>query len=169
MDFEFSSIQQIPPDFKIKGKERGRPRSYELEGTKAPDWKLKEIHGDSVSLSEIKQKVILIQFTGIGCGPCHASIPFLKKLAEDYKGKKFEIVSIETWSDNIAGIERYKDKNEMTYRFLVSEKETNDKYKVQGVPSFFILDGKRIVRKVIVGYQREETDKEIRKIIDDML
>ena len=113
LDFEFSSIQQIPADFKIKGRERGKPKSYELEGTKAPDWKLKEIYGDSISLSEIKQKVILIQFTGIGCGPCHASIPFLKKLADDYKGKKFEVVSIETWSDNIAGIERYKNKNEM--------------------------------------------------------
>lgn len=169
IDFEFNSIQQIPPDFKIKGRERGKPKSYELEGTKAPDWKLKEIYGDSISLSEIKQKVILIQFTGIGCGPCHTAIPFLKKLADDYKNKSVELVSIETWSTNIAGIERYKDKNEMNYRFLVSKKEIKDKYKILGVPSFFILDDKRIVKKVIVGYQKGYTDKAIIKIIDDML
>ena len=169
MDFEFSSIQQIPVDFKIKGRERGRPKSYELEGKKAPDWKLKEIYGDSISLSQIKQKVILIQFTGIGCGPCHASIPFLKKLADDYKSKNFELVCIETWSDNIGGIERYKDKNGMNYRFLVSKNQIKDKYKIQGVPSFFVLDEKRIIRKVIVGYQMGDTDRELRKIIDDML
>jgi thiol-disulfide isomerase/thioredoxin len=169
LDFEFSSIQQIPPDFKIKGRERGQAKSYELDGTKAPDWKLKEIYGDSISLSEIKQKVILIQFTGIGCGPCHASIPFLNKLANDYKNKNLELVCIETWSDNIAGIERYKDKNEMTYRFLVSKHEINDKYKIQGVPSFFILNEKRIIKKVIVGYQKGDTDKKIIEAINELL
>jgi len=169
LDFDFSSIQQIPPDFKIEGTERGQPKSYELEGTKAPDWKLKEIYGDSIALREMKQKVVLMQFTGIGCGPCHASIPFLKELAKDYKGKNFELVCIETWSDNIPGIERYKDKNEINYKFLVSKKEVTDKYNVQAVPSFFILNEKRIIKKVIVGYQNGETDKAIRKIIDDML
>ncbi|MBC7124786.1 MAG: TlpA family protein disulfide reductase [Bacteroidales bacterium] len=169
IDFEFSSIQQIPPDFKIKGREIGKPKSYELEGTKAPEWKLKEICGDSIALSELKQKVILIQFTGIGCGPCHASIPFLKKMADDYKDKSFELVCIESWSDNIAGIERYKVKNELNYRFLVSKKEITDKYKIQGVPTFFILDDKRVIIKVIVGYKKEETDKEIIKIISDIL
>jgi thiol-disulfide isomerase/thioredoxin len=169
MDFEFSSLQQIPADFKIKGRERGKPKSYELEGTKAPDWKLKEIYGDSISLSQIKKKVILLQFTGIGCGPCHSSIPFLKKLASDYNDKDFTVVSIETWSNNIGGIERYKDKNKMNYRFLVSKTETKDRYKIQGVPTFFILDRKRMIKKVVVGYQEGETDREIIKIIEDML
>ncbi len=169
LDFEFSSVQQIPADFKIKGRERGEPKSYELEGTTATDWKLKEIYGDSISLRELEQKVILIQFTGIGCGPCHASIPFLKKIAVDYKGKDFELICIETWSNNIAGIERYKDKNELNYKFLVSKNEIKDEYKIQGVPTFFILDDKRVIKKVIVGYQKGDTDKEIIKIIDDML
>ena len=57
----------------------------------------------------------------------------------------------------------------MNYRFLVSKNQIKDKYKIQGVPSFFILDEKRIVKKVIVGYQMGDTDKELRKIIDDML
>ena len=169
MDFEFNSIQQIPPDFEIKGRERGKPKSYELEGLQAPEWKLKEIYGDSVSLNAMKKKVVLIQFTGIGCGPCHASIPFLKKLANDYKDKDFELISIETWSNNIAGIERYKDKNEMNYKFLVSANEIEQKYKVEGVPSFFILDDKKMIKKVIVGYQKEVTDKLIVEIINKML
>ncbi len=169
VDFEFSSIQQIPADFKIRGREREKAKTFELEGTTAPDWRLKEIYGDSISLSEIKHKVILIEFTGIGCGPCHASIPFLKNLADHYKGKSFELVCIETWSDNIAGIERYKSKNGLNYRFLVSKNVVRDKYKIFGVPSFFILDDKRMIKKVIVGYQKGATDKEILNIIDDML
>ncbi|QCK15808.1 TlpA family protein disulfide reductase [Mangrovivirga cuniculi] len=168
-DFEFSSLLQIPPDFKIKGRQMETPKSYALEGVKAPEWKLKESHGDSISLNDIEQKVILIQFTGIGCGPCHESIPFLKKLAEDYSDKDFELISIETWSNNIAGIERYKDRNEMNYSFLVSNKETKNDYKIDGVPSFFIIDENKVIKKVIVGYQKDKTDKEITRLIEEML
>ena len=167
--YEFSSIQQIPMDFNIKGYERGDPKSLQLQGTIAPNWKLKEIYGDSISLDELKHKVILIQFTGIGCGPCHASIPFLKKLTNDYKNKDFELVCIETWSKNISVIERYKDKNEINYKFLVSENEVNDKYKIQGVPAFFILDNKREIKQVIVGYQKDKTEEDIRKKINELL
>lgn len=163
----WTKIDTLEPDIKIN--EREELKTYELQGTKAPDWKLKEIYGDSISLSDIEQKVILMQFTGIGCAPCHASIPFLKKLADNYKNKNFELVSIETWSNNITDIERYKDINEMNYRFLVSKKEIKDKYKIEGVPTFFILDEKRMIKKVIIGYQKGDTDKEIINLIEAML
>ncbi|MCX2745306.1 TlpA disulfide reductase family protein [Mangrovivirga sp. M17] len=169
IDFEFSSMQQISADFKIKGREFRKDKTYDLENTKAPSWKLKEIHGDSISLDEIKQKIVLIQFTGIGCGPCHKSIPFLKKLADEYKDKNFELVSVETWSDNVSGIGRYKDRNELNYRFLVSNKKTSEQYKIQGVPVFFILDEDRVIKKVVIGYTTEKTDKEITRIIEELL
>lgn len=169
LDYVFSAIQQIPVDFEIKGLERIEPKSYELEGKLAPDWKLKEIGGDSIALSELKHEVILIQFTGIGCGPCHASIPFLKQLVVDKIEDDFELLCIETWSMNISGIERYKDKNEIYYKFLVSRNEVKNNYKVKGVPTFYILDENKIIKKVIVGYQKGVTDKEIIKIIYELL
>jgi len=169
LDYEFNALSQIPFDFEIKGHENEKITTTELEGKVAKGWNLIEVYGDSVSLENMKSKVILIQFTGIGCGPCHQSIPFLKQLVLDNKDKDFELVCIEAFSENLTGMERYKDKNELNFKFLSSKESINKDYKIRGVPTFFVLDEKRVIRKVIVGYKKGETEIEITNSINKLL
>jgi peroxiredoxin len=166
---DYNAIMQIPVDFTTSGVKEIKIETQELEGKVAEDWTLKESNGESISLRNLKSKVILMQFTGIGCGPCHESIPFLKKLVNDNINKDFELICIEAWSDNVSGIERYKNKNEINFKLLVSKGILNEKYKIQGAPSFLILDKERIIRKVIVGYRKGKTDNEILQAINDIL
>lgn len=140
-----------------------------LAGKIAPDWQLKDIDYKNVKLSDLKSKVILIQFTGVGCGPCHHSIPFLKQLVEEYETKDFEFISIETWSNNIEGLKRYQQNNGLNFKFLKATDEVTKAYNVSSVPVFFIIDENRIVRKIINGYSKEITDKEIIESIDKYL
>lgn len=140
-----------------------------LEGRTAPDWILKDIDYKNVKLSDLNSKVLLIQFTGVGCGPCHHSIPFLKKLVKEYKTKDFEFLSIETWSNNVEGLKRYQQRNEFNFRFLKSTDEVTKSYGVSSVPVFFVIDENRIIRKVIKGYSKEATDKEIKEGINKYL
>lgn len=141
----------------------------DLVGGNAPDWVLKDINLNEISFTDLKSKVLLIQFTGVGCGPCHHSIPFLKRLVEEYNGKNFEFVSIETWSKNMEGLRRYMQNNKLNFRFLKSTDEVTQSYEVSSVPTFFIIDENRIIRKVINGYSKETTDKEITESIDKYL
>jgi len=144
-------------------------QTKELVGKIIPDWTLKDINFKDIKLSDLRSKVLLIQFTGVGCGPCHHSIPFLKKLVEDYKSKDFEFISIETWSNNIEGLKRYQQRNEFNFRFLKSTDEVTKSYGVSSVPIFFVIDKNRIIRKVIKGYSKETTDNEIKESIDKYL
>ena len=112
----------------------------------------------------------MIQFTGIGCGHCHASIPFLKNLVSEYKNKNFQFISIESWSSNVEGIRRYIEMNNINYLYLISSKEITKKYNVLGVPVFFILDKDTIIRKVILGYDdKGSTDNEIKEALNQLL
>lgn len=144
-------------------------QNEELEGKTAPNWILKDFDLNDVSFRDLKNKVLLIQFTGIGCGPCHQSIPFLKKLVEEYKNEDFEFVSIETWSNNMEGLKRYRQKNEINFKFLNSTDDVTKSYGVTSVPAFFVIDENRIIRKIIKGYSEETTDKEIKESIDKYL
>lgn len=130
---------------------------------------LKNTDLNEVRLNDLKSKVLLIQFTGVGCGPCHHSIPFLKQLVDDYKATDFEFISLETWSNNIEGLKRYQQKNEFHFKFLKSSDEVTKSYGVSSVPVFFVIDKNRIIRKVIKGYSKETTDKEIKENIDKYL
>lgn len=167
-DYEFDAISKIPDDFAIKGNEK-KITTNKLEGKLAPDWILKNIESNSIGLKNLKSKVIMIQFTGVGCGPCHHSLPFLKQLVKDFENKDFEFLAIETWSKNISGLKRYQDRNDLNFKFLMSTKEVTDDYQVQAVPIFFILDENRVIRNIVRGYTKGVTDKEIRKIINELI
>jgi len=160
----------FPPDFKIVQfkREKSKPQSG-MVGKKAPDWTLNDIDNKAIKFSDLKSKVIMIQFTGIGCGPCHQSIPFLKKMVNDYKNKNFEFICIETWSKKSDLIKRYYDNNGLNYKFLKSENQVTLDYDISAVPVFLIIDKDRIIRKVISGYSKGVTDTEILKMIDGLL
>lgn len=166
---DFIPSKYFPSDYAIALHGKKNKSKIDLSGKAAPDWTLKDFNGNTVSLKGLKSKVLLIQFTGIGCGPCHASIPFLKQLVTDNKSKSFELVSIETWSRNIDGIKRYYINNNLNYKFLISNEEVSNYYQVRGVPAFYVLDEKRVIRRIIQGYEKETTDKEIRDIINDLI
>jgi len=166
----FNARDYYPSHFEIvQFKREARKPKNDLVGKKAPDWILKDINSNVIKLSDLESKVLLIQFTGIGCGPCHQSIPFLKQLVEDYRSKDFEFISVETWSKNIEGLIRYKQKNGFDFKFLKSTEDVTNTYGVTSVPTFFLIDENRIVKKVINGYSVKKTDKEILESIDGLL
>jgi thiol-disulfide isomerase/thioredoxin len=157
------------PDYPLRSELKEDPHKIDLLGKTAPNWTLKDSDNQLISLDDLKSKVMMIQFTGIGCGPCQHSYPFLKQLVTDYKNKNFEFVSIETWISDIDALKRYKERNGFNFRFLNSTKEVKSKYQVTGVPVFFILDENRVIRKVVKGYSKEKTDKKIRDILDKLI
>ncbi len=166
----FVASEYYPDVFEIIQFNRERKsKTSDLVGKIAPDWILTDIENDSIRLVDLKSKVILIQFTGLGCGPCHHSIPFIKKLVEDYQHHDFDFVSIETWSNNIDGLKKYYQNNDLNFKFLISEKSVSKAYKVTSVPVFYILDENRVIRKVIHGYSKETVDEDIINTINELL
>lgn len=171
---DFNLYDYLPQDYEIrKYGEKGKTTQLsarELIGKKAPDWMLKDMYENPVSLFNLKSKVLLVNLTGIGCGACHASIPFLNGLKEKFNADEFEVVSIETWGRKPHSLRTYADKNQINYRFLCGDEGIVKSYRTYGAaPFFFILDQDRVVRKVIQGYGMEKTDKEITDAIKALL
>ncbi len=149
-----------------KGKKR-QPDA--LIGKKAPEWTLQNNEKEEVSLADLKSKVLMIQFTSVSCGPCNASIPFLKELSKEYKERNFDFVAIECTSKNTSALKSYMIRNDFDYKFLLATKDVLKRYSITSFPVFFILDKNRDVKKVITGYGKETTDKEIRFIINKLI
>lgn len=166
---DLNPSRYFPSDFIIKERGRKTTISNDITGKKAPDWKLIDSKNNSVALNDIKSKVLMIEFMGIGCAPCHSAIPFLKKLVTEYDIKDFELVSIETWSQNIDALNRYQTNNKLNYKFLVSTDAVKKIYNAEAVPVFYILDKDRVIRKIIRGYSKKATDKEIKDAINEMI
>jgi thiol-disulfide isomerase/thioredoxin len=167
----FKIVDYFSADYEILqyGEKRKKTRKNKLLGKIAPDWELIDSDKKKVSLGDLNSKILLIQFTSVSCGPCRVSIPFLKNLTTEYNKNEFDLVCIESWNRNSNVLKQYQRRNKFNYKFLISTKEVIKSYQVSAVPTFFILDENRIIRKVIRGYGTDITDKEIRDAINELL
>lgn len=166
---EFIASEYFPPDFTIQTKKRGNATGKsELLGKPAPDWILNDADKNTIALKQLKSSVILLEFTSVSCGPCLASVQFLKKLASEYNEKDFDFVSIESWTKNSSVLKSYQRRNDFNYKFLMSTDEVTKSYQIRSVPVFYLLDKNRVIRKIITGYSIGSTDTEIRNAINEL-
>ena len=169
---DFNIYDYFPMDYEVRqyGETSKEKKESNLTGKKAPLWILNDKDEQEVSLSELKGKVLLLQFTGIGCGPCHASIPFLKEIRNKYSEDNFELIAIETWKRKSQALQNYSKTNELNYNLLSGTDDVVEDYQTGGAaPVFFLLDREQIIRKVIHGYSEERTRKEIVETLNELL
>ena len=123
----------------------------------------------TVSLADLTSRVVLVQFTSVSCGPCRASIPFLKEINREYGKDDFALVAIECTSKNLNALSSYMGRNQFDYTFLQADKDVLRNYSISSYPVFFILDQNRVIREIIKGYAEGATDERIRFTIDKLL
>jgi thiol-disulfide isomerase/thioredoxin len=168
---DFHASDYFQPEYVIApyGSENKSEKVSDLIGKVAPDWILQDANDNTVALKDLKSKILMIQFTSVSCGPCRASIPFLKQLTSEYNQKNFDFVAIESWTKNSNVLKSYQGRNKFKYKFLMSTKDVTRSYQIKSVPVFFILDENRVIIKVVNGYGEGSTDKEIREAINGLI
>jgi peroxiredoxin len=70
------------------------PASGWAAGEVAPDFTLRDVDGQAVSLSSYKGKVVLVNFWATWCAPCQVEMPHLEKMQQAFKDKGFVVLSI---------------------------------------------------------------------------
>jgi thiol-disulfide isomerase/thioredoxin len=61
---------------------------------RAPDFNLTDIEGRARRLSDVRGRVVLLDFWSIGCGPCVWELPDLAALRNKYRERGFDILGI---------------------------------------------------------------------------
>ena len=168
---DFRAADFFPPDYEIRqyGYKTTDENKSALLNQKAPEWTLQSADDTTVPLADLTSRVVLVQFTSVSCGPCRASIPFLKELNKEYGKDDFALVAIECTSKNLNALSSYMGRNQFDYTFLQADKDVLRNYSISSYPVFFILDQNRVIREIIKGYAEGATDERIRFTIDKLL
>lgn len=136
----------------------------------APNFRLQQLDGDTIQLSNIDAELIILDFWYVACAPCLASIPFLNELYTRYKGKNIAFYAINTHDDS-EKINKIKKLREIKYPILLgADAKIHEDYKVRSFPSLLILDKSLNVLSVHRGFglgMEEEVFSEIDSLLDN--
>ena len=110
---------------------------------KAPDFTLQAINDSIYTLSNLKGKVVLINFWATWCGPCRMEIPEFNEFQKNYHEKGLEILGISV-SDNKKQLKNFTKSFAIDYPLLYgSTKDMNkimrDYGGIYAVPSSFLI------------------------------
>ena len=123
----------------------------EWVGKPAPDFQVKNIKGEELSLKDFRGKVVFLDFWATWCGPCIAEMPKVKETYEKYKDQKFEIIGI-SLDRSQPPLDAYVEKEGLTWHHYWDEnRKIRNLYEVKAIPTAFLIDGEGIIRKASLG------------------
>lgn len=134
----------------------------------APNFQLRDLNGNLVSLRDFRGKVVFLNFWASWCGPCRYEMPSMEVVYRDYKDKGFEILAVNVQEDQ-SKVEAFVGQAGFSFPVLLDSSSTVfQKYLVRAFPTTCIIDSQGVLRARLVG-ALDWTDPSFRKIIEDLL
>jgi peroxiredoxin len=141
------------------------------DGQKAPNFEVQMFDGSTVKLSDLKGKVVLLNFWATWCPPCRAELARVEKdIIEKFKGEPFVFIPVSR-GEKKETVAAFREKMGYTFPMgLDTDGRVYAEYAQTYIPRNFLIDKNGVVVKASVGYDEAEfaeliklIEKEIKK------
>ena len=134
-------------------KETSKKSDAATEKSPAPDVSVVSlVNGSTLKLSELKGKVVLLNFWATWCPPCREEIPSMIKLNRLMTGKPFQMVAVSIDEGGKPAVESFFKETGFSLPTYLDENGASAKsYGITGVPESFIIDKQGVLVKKIIG------------------
>jgi peroxiredoxin len=127
-------------------------------GDHAPEFRLQKYDGGSVSLSDLRGKVVMVHFWATWCPPCVEELPTLDQLHNSSLGKDFEMLAVSVDEGGAGAVAPFLQKNRLNLPvFFDPGGDVSRFYGTYKFPETYIVDRQGVVRYKAIG-PRDWTD-----------
>lgn len=133
----------------------------------AADFTLPTLDGRTLALSQLRGKVVLVEFWATWCGPCRYSMPSLEKIYREYRGRGMEVLLVNEGED-AETIIRWAKARFTAPILLDQDGRVGNQYGVTGIPRLLVIDPQGQVLYDHAGYGGG-LERSLRVILDELL
>ena len=98
------------------------------KGEMAPDFALKDLSGNTFSLSSTRGKVVILDFWATWCPPCRKEIPHFVDLYKDYRAKGLEVIGVSLDRGATEAVKRLAEKYGINFPILMGNQQVVPDY-----------------------------------------
>lgn len=121
------------------------------KGQIAPDFTLKTLNGESLTLESLRGRVVLLNFWATWCVPCAAEMPDFEKLTQTYPSTDFVVLAV----NNMEGADKVSEfvkKYGLSFPVVLDpDGKVNNKYRALGYPLSLVLNREGVIIEKRLG------------------
>lgn len=127
---------------------------------KATDFKLKDLSGKEVSLSDFKGKKVFLNFFATWCPPCRAEMPEMEEFYQETKNSDLVMLTVNLGEDK-ATVQKFISSNKFNFPVLLdADTAVATKYQIASIPTSYFIDREgNIVTKHLGSMTKEDMKK----------
>ncbi len=129
------------------------------KGQEAKDFQARTVAGETLRLSSLRGKVVLLDFWASWCEPCKKELPLLARMAPRLKAKGIEIVAVNIDEEAKNATAFLKDRGLQLTVVLDAKQEIVKRWEPAKMPSSYAIDRAGVVQAVNEGFVEGDEGK----------
>jgi len=127
------------------------PEAEFTKGERALDFIVTTLDGQHIKLSELRGKVVVLNFWFIKCGPCKLEMPDLNNLVNEFKDESVVFLAITFNKKEI--IQQFLESNPFSYTIAPNANDVITMYGVQSYPTSIVINKEGEIVLKELGYR----------------
>ena len=134
---------------------------------KALDFTLKDLEGNTVSLSDYKGENVYVNFFATWCPPCKGEMPDIEKISQKYKDKDLVVLAVDLGEDRDT-VKNFIAENNLSFKVLLDSDQTaTELYQITSIPVSVFIDKKgNVVAKKVGAMTGGEMELYVKMLVN---
>jgi peroxiredoxin len=122
-----------------------------VAGRPAPDFTLQTVEGETITLSDLRGQVVVLNFWATWCPPCRAEMPALQEVYDARRADGLMVLAIDQ-NEPADLVASFRDELNLTFPLLLDPGyAVSDLYRIGLLPTTFFIDRGGVIRDVVLG------------------
>lgn len=107
----------------------------------APDFTLTDASGQSLTLSSLRGKVVVLNFWATWCPPCKMEIPWLAEFQRTYRDRGVVVIGVSMDEEGWDAVKPFMESMKINYRMVLGNDEVASQFGgVESLPTTLLID-----------------------------